>query len=396
MSETTELKLYSPIQVDIIDRDRKPEKLDTVIPLQAVDREHERDYLSKIMRAFRELQPQEDARGAFTVPEQDWSEVSEKMVSLTRAVEQIRAKIYGVYTCRSSDTLNPEEIDAVKRHCRDQWEQGWGEGYAHCPREGPSLGLYIHFWQDDLAPLLTREELAAMRNAEQSKSSVAEITPDTFWSLIAQAKDLCGQRQEETVYWLTEQLLALGPEQALNFHSIMHGYIELSDKFGLWNAAALILENGCFIDGFMDFRAWLIAQGKDVYLAALKDPDSLADVSVGKNCRFSAFLYASDMAYERLTGRMAHNDVEPDRHQQLLAELRRDIVYGEGIDYPHEWSEVRAYLPCLTAQHLTKQELQACVGRGRLWNHDDPEIKRARAAVPKKKKLRQIKGGDAR
>lgn len=116
MSETTELKLYSPIQVDIIDRDRKPEKLDTVIPLQAVDREHERDYLSKIMRAFRELQPQEDARGAFTVPEQDWSEVSEKMVSLTRAVEQIRAKIYGVYTCRSSDTLNPEEIDAVKRH----------------------------------------------------------------------------------------------------------------------------------------------------------------------------------------------------------------------------------------------------------------------------------------
>lgn len=88
MSKMVELKLYSPIQIDIIDRDRS----DHAVPLQAADRERAGEYLGRIMNAFRELQPQEDARNAFTAPEQDWSEVCEKIVSLTRAVELIGGK----------------------------------------------------------------------------------------------------------------------------------------------------------------------------------------------------------------------------------------------------------------------------------------------------------------
>ena len=104
-----------------------------------------------------------------------------------------------------------------------------------------------------------------------------------------------------------------------------------------------------------------------------------------------------DMAYDRLTGRMAYEDMEPDTHQQVVADLRKEIVYGEGIDYPHEWSEVAAYLPRLTAQHLTPKELRACIRRGHLWNHDDPDIQRARAAAPKKKtKTGKKKGGETR
>ena len=109
MSETVELKLYSPLQVDILDRDRSGHP----IPLQAVSREQAGEYLGQIMNAFRELQPQEDARNAFTAPEQDWSEICEKIVSLTRAVEAVNGTLYGVYTCRSSSVLEPEEIDGV-------------------------------------------------------------------------------------------------------------------------------------------------------------------------------------------------------------------------------------------------------------------------------------------
>ena len=143
MSKAVELKLYSPLQVDVIDRDHS----DYPIPLQAVSGERAGEYLGRIMNALWELQPQEDARNAFIAPEQDWSEICEKIISLTRAVEAVDGTLYGVYTCRSSGALDPEEIDDLKWYCRDQWEHGWGEGYACCPREGVSLGLYIHFWQ---------------------------------------------------------------------------------------------------------------------------------------------------------------------------------------------------------------------------------------------------------
>ena len=57
-----------------------------------------------------------------------------------------------------------------------------------------------------------------------------------------------------------------------------------------------------------------------------------------------------------------------------------------------------AYLPRLTAQHLTPEELRACICRGHLWNHGDPDIQKARAAAPKKKKARsgKQKGGESR
>ena len=392
MSETAELKLYSPLQVDIIDRDTSSH----AVPLRAVSPERETEYLGQIMSTLRELQSQEDARNAFTAPEQDWSEICEKICSCTRSIELINGRLYGVYSCQSHGELDPEEVDALKWHCRNQWDQGWGEGYAHCPRESPGKGLYIHFWQDDGAPFLNKEQVEAIRNTERSEPAITEITPDTFWTLIGQAKDTYGQDQRSSAYWLTEQLLAMGPEQALNFHSIMHGYMESADKYGLWNAATLIQEDGCYSDGFEDFRAWLISQGKDVYLAALKNPDSLADVPIYRNCRFESLPYVGGMAYERLTGRRADDDVDPAAHQRLTAELQKGIVYGAGIGYPYEWREVAAYLPRLCAAHTTPEELRDCARRGRLWNHNDPGIQKARAAAPKQKKPRKNKGGDAR
>ncbi len=392
MKEDKLLELYSPIQVDIIDRDAPGHP----IPLQAAAPERKQEYLNRIMRAFGELQVQEDARSAFADPEAIWSEVSEKISSFTRSVCVICGRPYGVYSCRSSEKLDLEEIESLKWYCRELWERGWGEGYAHCPREGPSLGLYIHFWQDDGAPLLTRQQWEAVQNTEQSRPPVTEINPDTFWTLLSQATDFCGENQKVFSYWLTEQLLTLGPEQALNFHSILHGYLELADNFGLWTAATLMqADDCCSYDEFEDFRAWLIAQGKDTYLAALADPDSLADVSDSGNYQFPSLPYVGDAAYERLTDRAAHADIDPDDHLRLVAELQKEIVYSAGIEFPYEWMEIPTYLPRLTAKHTSPEELRAYARRGRLWNHDDPAVQKARTAQ-KKRKSQKKKGGDAR
>lgn len=87
-----------------------------------------------------------------------------------------------------------------------------------------------------------------------------------------------------------------------------------------------------------------------------------------------------------------------NEHQHMIAELKKGIVYGPEIGYPHEWSEVAAYLPRLTAQRLTPKELRACICRGQMWDHDNPDIQKARSAAPKKKKARtgKKKGGDTR
>lgn len=85
MSEAVELKLYSPLQIDIIDRDAP----DRAVPFQAVGHDCRSEYTRIIMNAFRAIQAQEDARNAFTAMKQNWAEVCEKIVSLTRSVELI-------------------------------------------------------------------------------------------------------------------------------------------------------------------------------------------------------------------------------------------------------------------------------------------------------------------
>ena len=141
-------------------------------------------------------------------------------------------------------------------------------------------------------------------------SNISEINKDTFWELIAQAKEQCGQDQDAFCQWLEDRLIEMGPEQALNFDYAAFAYRAAAYKYGLWSAASVMLD-GCTDDGFTDFRGWLIAQGRDVYMAALKDPDSLADVPVYGDCCFETICYVGNYAYEELTGRNTYEDFDP-------------------------------------------------------------------------------------
>jgi HSP90 family molecular chaperone len=48
-------------------------------------------------------------------------------------------------------------------------------------------------------------------------------------------------------------------------------------------AAACLLNDYMSSDGFNDFRMWLISRGREVYMTALKNTDSLADLLLRKN-----------------------------------------------------------------------------------------------------------------
>ena len=197
---------------------------------------------------------------------------------------------------------------------------------------------------DSLAGGLKKQWYPAQPGMEMSKSD--------FWELIAGAKKECGQNMDASSQWLAGQLIARGPQQTQDFHDILNGYLNLSYQYGLWTAASLMCENGCSDDGFIDFRAWLIAQGEEVYMAALADPDSLADVEAYGGCQFEELLYTGNETMKHLTGKDAYENTDPDAYKALVAELRKGITYGEGVDYPYEWDEVEEYLPRLCEKYL--------------------------------------------
>ena len=177
------------------------------------------------------------------------------------------------------------------------------------------------------------------------------MSKDAFWALIQEAKTACGQDLNAMEDYLREQLVSMGPAAAKNFHDILQTYEDLADQYGLWDAVSVIKEYGCSDDGFIDFRAWLIAQGKEVYMNALRDPDTLADIEPYGDCCFECLSYVGDYAYEQLTGKSAYDQTDQARYETLLAELEQDIVYKGGIEFPREGPELKQYLPRLCAAH---------------------------------------------
>ena len=216
-----------------------------------------------------------------------------------------------------------------------------------------------------------------------------KMDPDAFWDLIAGAKRECGQDMDASLQWLTERLTALGPQQAQDFHDILHGYKHLAYKYGLWTAATMMCGDGCSDDGFMDFRAWLIAQGKEVYLAALADPDSLADVEPYGGCQFESFSYVASKVLNTLTGRGAY--VALADFDALVLELSKGIQYGEGIDYPYEWDELERHFPRLCGKYLEPETVEFMLDHGEtIWFPDNEDIKEARAAGPPRQSASQV------
>ena len=126
------------------------------------------------------------------------------------------------------------------------------------------------------------------------------MSKEGFWNLIAEVNAACGQDQDKYMDILKARLKEQGPEYAQDFHDAVHAYEDLAYKYGLWSAVRLM--GHATDDGFTDFRAWLISQGKEAYFAALKEPDTLAALDPGDGYWFESFAYAGYYALKELTG----------------------------------------------------------------------------------------------
>ncbi len=77
---------------------------------------------------------------------------------------------------------------------------------------------------------------------------------------------------------LLDILLTLEVSEILSWGQILYKYLRLSN-IGELQAAAAVITGSLSTDCFEQFQCWLIAQGKAVFLRAIQDADSLAELS---------------------------------------------------------------------------------------------------------------------
>lgn len=117
---------------------------------------------------------------------------------------------------------------------------------------------------------------------------------DRFWGIIEATVTPDYDAQLES---LGAALSKLSGDELIAFEADFRRASLAAYRWDLWGAA-YVINGGCSDDGFIDFRSWLIAQGKDVYDRALSDPESLADHIVEAFAEFEEFAYVPIEVFE--------------------------------------------------------------------------------------------------
>jgi hypothetical protein len=104
------------------------------------------------------------------------------------------------------------------------------------------------------------------------------MTEDEFWEHIRSTRHADPDAHVER---LTARLAKLPPEECLDFGYLWDVVSKRAYRRDLWGAA-YVINGGCSDDGFDYFCDWLTLQGREVYEAAIADPDTLAEVLDGE------------------------------------------------------------------------------------------------------------------
>lgn len=123
------------------------------------------------------------------------------------------------------------------------------------------------------------------------------MSSTTFWGLIEGAKAEAGPDPMHRTAALLRSLKALEPEEIAKFHSRYADERDDAATDGLRSAAHL-MHGGCSEVAFLHFRDWVISEGENVFDAARKNADSLADLGKQELFVLEPFGYAAKRAYK--------------------------------------------------------------------------------------------------
>ena len=154
------------------------------------------------------------------------------------------------------------------------------------------------------------------------------MTEPDFWKLIESSRRGDPERQVDR---LTDALAVLPVAEILSFGQWWDELKLRAYQWPLWGAAYL-MNGGCSDDGFIDFRSWLLLQGKRVFEAALADPDSLAAIDVEPDDSMWE-CYPAAKAYDRATQGRSRPEYYEALAEAYLPGTAPDEPSGENWDF---------------------------------------------------------------
>ena len=122
----------------------------------------------------------------------------------------------------------------------------------------------------------------------------------TFWSIIDEVNSASDHNDQEAILDMTERkLMKFSSNDIVDWHNIKKLYMDLAYRNDLW-AACAATHSHYSDDGFIDFRSWLISKGKEVYMGALNEPDTLADIDIQQGtANFELYGYVACYSYTK-------------------------------------------------------------------------------------------------
>jgi hypothetical protein len=175
------------------------------------------------------------------------------------------------------------------------------------------------------------------------------MTETQFWDFIDQARAKAGHDLDALQTQLNLQAATFSNDELVALDGWIWFFLRKSYLTRLW-AAAYLINGGCSDDGFDYFRGWLVAQGKSVFFAALKNPDSLADWlpqipdwQPNDELEFEDMLSVASGVYKSRTG-----DYPPSAPQEPSQPNEDDAEFGKQWQEDDEDFYVQNF-PCLSA-----------------------------------------------
>lgn len=183
----------------------------------------------------------------------------------------------------------------------------------------------------------------------------AAVDEEIFWGIVEDARQDVASPVDEADAVAEELVGRLARRPAadiLDFKVTQERLFARAYRWDLW-AAAYTINGGCSDDGFEYFRGWLMAQGRQVWEAALADPDSLADLVDEQDpplVESEEMLYVAAAAYEESAGDDDDFWAALERHDARTDPAPSEPA-GEDFDFDDE-AELRGRLPRLAAAFL--------------------------------------------
>ncbi|MDF6044542.1 DUF4240 domain-containing protein [Streptomyces sp. JH14] len=180
-----------------------------------------------------------------------------------------------------------------------------------------------------------------------------------FWTIIEAARSADGP-DRPFAEALVDELAALTKDGILRYQERFDEVHDAVYRWDVW-AAAYLIGGGCSDDSFMDFRAGLIALGRDWYEKTAACPDSLAEhpavITAAEVHRDEALFYeevnyAASEAFKRITGDGEDFYEAWDEYRASRDSAEQDSEdMGEDFDFDDP-DEMRRRLPRLAALYL--------------------------------------------